>query len=211
MDTRIGLFGGTFNPIHVGHLIVARAAAEQLHLTKMIFVPSARPPHKPAEALPEPQQRLQMVRLAIAGQELFEASDCELRRGGPSYTIETVAHFRQRFGPQAELFWLIGADSLTELASWHRIEALVEACQIATARRSGWDAPDLSPLRRRLSNKQIQRLEAAILSTPRIDISASQIRQRIRQGLSIRWLVPEPVEQYIVQHRLYRQAEPTAP
>ncbi len=204
MADRVGLFGGTFDPIHIGHLISARAVAECLRLDQLILIPSAKPPHKHAEAVAEAGDRLEMVRLAIADEQAFELSDCEIRRAGPSYTIETVRHFRDRLAPEVELYWIIGADSLAELSIWHRIAELAELCQIVTACRCGFESPDLSPLTGLLDPQQIKRLEAGLLATPLIDISATQIRRRVSERLSIRWLVPPAVARYIEQRGLYR-------
>lgn len=204
MADRVGLFGGTFDPIHIGHLISARAVAERLGLDQLILIPSAKPPHKHAEVVAEAADRLEMVRLAIADEQAFELSDCEIRRAGPSYTIETVRHFRDRLGTEVELYWIIGADSLAELSIWRRITELAELCQIVTACRCGFESPDLSPLTGLLDPQQIKRLEAGLLSTPLIDISATQIRRRVSERLSIRWLVPPAVAKYIEQHGLYR-------
>lgn len=204
MNDTFLLYGGSFNPIHHGHLIAARSAAELLAATRIIFIPCANPPHKSDDDLAPAADRLEMVRLAIAGQAGWEASDCELRRDGPSYTFETVQAFRKTLGPQAVLCWMIGADSLPELASWYRIGELVEICRIVTVARPGWDHPDPGPLCTRLNPAQIQRLLADVLNTPRIDISATDIRRRVRQGLSIRYLVPDAVADYIRSRGLYR-------
>ncbi len=201
---RIGLFGGSFNPIHVGHLVASRAVAEQLRLEKLYLVPAAVPPHRMPKNLAAPQHRLAMLELAVAGEPLFEVSDYEIRQAGPSYTVLTVEEFRRRLGSPAELFWIIGADSLAELPNWYESDRLVDLCQVVTAARPGWDAPDLSALSRRFSRQQIERLEAGILQTPRIDISASEIRRRVAAGLSIRYLVPDAVADYIAAHGLYR-------
>jgi len=204
MATRVGLYGGTFDPIHIGHLIVARAVREQLALDRMVLIPSARPPHKPHPDLTDAVHRLAMARLAVDGEPELEISDCEARRTGPSYTIDTVQAFRKASGPQAEIIWVIGADTLAELASWHRIDELVDACQIVIAARPGWESPDPAPLCGRLGDEQIDRLRGGMIETPRIDVSATEIRRRVAEGRSIRWLVPEPVHQYIAQHGLYR-------
>jgi nicotinate-nucleotide adenylyltransferase len=208
MKRRVGLFGGTFDPVHIGHLIVARAAVEHLELERMIWIPSAQPPHKPHGTVTGASERLEMVRLAIAEQAPFELSDCEIRRAGPSYTVQTVREFRANLGEAAELFWLIGADSLQELPSWYQVEQLLPLCRIVTAGRPGWawDPGVRKLLAGRLGAEAVERLGADILPTPRIEISASQIRQRIGQGLSIRWLVPPAVEQYIQQRGLYRDS-----
>lgn len=204
---RIGLFGGSFNPIHFGHLIPAQAAAEQLGLDKLIFVPSAVPPHKAAAAgLAPAEHRLEMVRRAIADVPLFDVSDIELKRPGPSYTIDTIVAFRREYGLDVMLHWLIGADSLADLAAWHRAGELVDACRIVTLARPGWtiDAA-IARLRDRLSEEQIARLAAGVLSTPLIEISATAIRHRVAAGKSIRFLLPGVVRHYIQQNGLYRK------
>jgi len=204
MAQRVGLYGGSFNPIHNGHLIVARAVAERLHLDRVIMLPSARPPHKGDRQLLDAGHRAEMVRLAITGEPLFEFSDYDLTRDGPSYTIDTVTHFCELLGPHVELHWIIGADSLAELTTWYRVSELVEACRIVTAARPGWDTIDWTPLRKKLSDAQIAALQAGVLQTPRIDISSTDIRRRIREGQSIRYLVPDAVQQYIETRALYR-------
>jgi len=215
MAQRVGLFGGSFNPIHNGHLIVARAVAERMTLDHVILLPSARPPHKGDRKLLDGEHRAALVKLAIDGEPLFEFSDFDLTRDGPSYTIDTVMHFCQVLGSQAELHWIIGADSLSELTTWHRVRDLVEACRIVTAARPGWDAIDWTPLRAMLSDAQVAALQAGVLPTPRIDISSTDIRRRVREGRSIRYLVPEPVWSYIDRYALYREracrSEPGAP
>lgn len=201
---RIGLFGGSFNPIHTGHLVASRAVAEHLHLEKVYLLPAAVPPHRTPKSLALPQHRLAMARLAVEGEGLFEVSDFEIRQAGPSYTVLTVEEFRRSLGEAAELFWVIGADSLGELANWYQSERLVDLCQIVTAARPGWEAPDLATLARRLRPDQVEKLRAGILQTPRIDISASEIRRRVAAGQSIRYLVPDAVADYIAAEGLYR-------
>lgn len=210
MSVRLGLFGGSFDPIHCGHLIVARAVAEQLDLERIVFLPSASPPHKKGGCLADPAHRARMVKLAIEGEPLFEFSDFDLTREGPSYTIDTVTHFHEQLGRSAALHWIIGADSLAELTSWHRAGALVDTCRIITAVRSGW--PDRSgweefhwdTLRGTLNTTQITKLQAGVIETPLIDISSTDIRRRVGQGRSIRYLVPDNVRRYIEEHGLYQ-------
>ncbi|MHC4065064.1 MAG: nicotinate-nucleotide adenylyltransferase [Planctomycetota bacterium] len=204
MSQRIALFGGSFNPIHMGHLIVARSVGEQLRLDRIIVLPSATPPHKTAAALLDPKHRAAMVELAIAGEPLLELSDYDLNREGPSYTVETVAHFREELGLDVLLHWIIGADSLAELTTWYRVRALVDSCRIITAARPGWERIDFDVLRTRLSEEHIASLQAGLVETPRIDISATDIRRRARAGRSIRYLTPDSVCQYIADHGLYR-------
>lgn len=198
------LFGGSFNPIHIGHLIVARSAAEQLGITRIILIPSAQPPHKHAHKLAPAGHRLEMAGLAVEEDPLFEVSDVELQRSGPSYTMLTIEAFREELGPDVELHWLIGADSLPELWSWYRVDELVDACRIVIAVRPGYEEPDLTPLTAKLSAVQIERLREAVLPTPLIDISATNIRSRVAESLPIRHLVPESVRRYIEQQQLYR-------
>jgi nicotinate-nucleotide adenylyltransferase len=203
MAERIALYGGSFNPIHNGHLIVARAVTEQLRVDRLVFLPSARPPHKSAGRLLHADHRLAMVRLGIEGEPHFELSDYDLTRPGPSYTIDTVAHFREEFGLDVSLYWMIGVDSLNDLTAWYRVRALVDACRIITALRPGWEEIDWEQLRTRLSEEQIADLKAGLLDTPRVEISSTDIRRRVREGRSIRYLVPDRVREYIEQHRLY--------
>lgn len=203
-DSCVALMGGTFDPIHVGHLIVARSVREQLALDQVIFIPSAKPPHKQQAPISDVAHRLEMVKLAIDEQEGFACDDCETKRPGPSYTFDTVMDFRKRFGEQAAIHWIIGPDSLAELETWYRVKELVEACRIITVSRPGWDKPQPPQPPRLLSSAQVTKLEGGILQTPRVDISATDIRRRVATGKSIRYLVPDSVEQYIVDRQLYR-------
>jgi nicotinate-nucleotide adenylyltransferase len=198
-------FGGTFNPVHVGHLIVARAVAEQLGAQRVALVPSAIPPHKACPGI-RAEDRLAMLKLAVQDDELFEVNPTELQRPGPSYTIDTLAVLRRLHGPQVELVWVVGLDMLVELPAWHRAAELVEQARIVTAMRP--PAPGnlddiLSPLLAAFGPDRAARLRADILPTPLIEISATQIRQRVRQRRSIRYLVPDAVAQYIERQGLY--------
>ena len=156
-------------PVHCGHLIVARAVAEALHLERTILLPSGRPPHKSHEGLADAAHRAEMVKLAITGESLLEYSDYDLTRDGPSYTIDTVTHFKEQYGPEVELCWMIGADSLAELTTWHRVSELVDACRIVTAARTGSAAIAWDELGGTLSRPQITRLRANTLRTPLIE------------------------------------------
>lgn len=201
---RLGLLGGSFNPIHFGHLIGARAAAEQLGLDRVILIPSAIPPHKPRMELAAAEHRLAMARAAVAGDALFEVDDLELRRHRPSYTFDTVTELRQRLGGDAQLFWMIGGDSLPELATWHRVAELVDLVDIVTLARPGFAAPRLDALRQQIGAARVERLLAWRLTTPEIQVSASDIRRRLAEGRSIRYLTPDAVIDYIDRNGLYR-------
>lgn len=206
MTSRVILFGGSFNPVHFGHLIAARSAAEQLDASRVVLIPAAAPPHKNAAALAAADHRLAMLRLAAEGDPLFEIDELELCRAGPSYTFDTVTHFRGRLGEAVELCWIIGADSLPELAGWRRIDELVRVARIITVVRPGTVFGELSALTGRIGRPAVDALLADRLDTPAIEISASDIRARLAAGRSIRYLTPQAVVDYILRHGLYAAA-----
>ncbi|MBI5761913.1 MAG: nicotinate (nicotinamide) nucleotide adenylyltransferase [Planctomycetes bacterium] len=202
--TQLGLFGGSFDPIHHGHLIVARSAAEQLGLARVVLIPSARPPHKLGRMVTDPAHRLAMVEAAIAGDPLFAVDDLELHRSGPSYTFDTVGEYRRRMGADAELIWFIGADSLLQLPSWYRVAELVQAVRIVTLTRAGWSPPEPARLDAAVGPVAARQLLRDCLTTPTIEISATDIRKRVRDGLPIINLVPASVRAYIDAHEMYQ-------
>lgn len=204
MNRRIGLYGGCFDPIHFGHLISARSIAEAIDLSHIVLIPSARPPHKDHVRVTDAAHRLAMARLAVEGDSLFEVSDLELHRAGPSYTYDTVEECRRLYGAEAELFWLIGADSLPELPTWHRIAQLVERVTIVTATRPGWRPPKTDLLSHAMAESAARLLLENCVVTPGIEISASDIRTRLVEGRSIRYLTPEPVRSYIDEEGFYQ-------
>lgn len=197
------LFGGSFNPIHNGHLIIARAAAELLGIPRVILIPSQFPPHKQAAGLAPASDRLEMCRRAVEGDDLFEVSDWELRQSGKNYTLLTVRHFREALG-DTELAWLIGMDSLIDLPNWYEAGQLAACCTLVTAVRPGFSVPDLGRLAEHVAPSDLERIRAHILETPRIDISASAIRARLRERRSIRYLVPEAVRAYLEEQLVPR-------
>jgi nicotinate-nucleotide adenylyltransferase len=190
-------FGGSFNPVHHGHLICARAVAEARGFERVLLIPSALPPHKLSKTdLAPAEDRLQMCRRAVMGEGLFEVSDIEVRRGGPSYTIDTVRELRA--GGTKHVAWLIGADMVSILPKWHKPAELVREAELLVVARPGssvdWEAL-AEPLRR---------VREGIVDAPRIDVSATVIRRRVSLGESIRYLTPEAVCEYIAGHGLYR-------
>lgn len=203
MTQRIGLYGGSFDPIHFGHLIIARSIAEQLDLARVILIPAPRPPHKLNQLPTDARYRLEMARLAVEGDPLFDVSDIELHRHGPSYTFDTVQEFHRLFGPTVELYWIIGADSLPELPSWYRIRDLVASVNIVCAERPGANRLNESELAFALGEEAAKRILARCLKTPKIEISATEIRQRVAMRRPIMYLVPEAVRSYIYAHGLY--------
>ncbi len=208
MNSRLGLFGGSFDPIHCGHLIVARSIAEQLNLDRVVLLPSAYPPHKGSVNSTHAPHRAEMTALAIQDEPLFELHDFDLCRTGPTYTIDTVQHFRSATPPRTRIHWIIGSDTLAELDSWHRVTELVELCEIVTATRPGNEAIPWEALRRTFNDKQIQRLSSGVFETPQIDVSSSEIRRRVGAGMSVRFMVPDKVADYIERQSLYRETSP---
>jgi len=205
MDRQMVLFGGTFDPVHHGHLIVARALAERCGFERVSFVPAGRPPHKRPDCAAA-EHRLQMLRLAIAGEKIFDVCDIELSRSGPSYTVDTLVELRRRCGRDAALHWVIGADMLEDLPNWRDAEGVLGMARIVVAARPPWNRRMdriLAGLRDRLGAEHAQRLGRAVVQTPLIDISSSQIRRRLQTGMSIRYLIPERVAAYLRKHRLY--------
>jgi len=192
----IGILGGTFDPIHVGHLLIAEAVRDALQLERVLFVPAGDPPHKRAQKKAGAQHRRQMVACAIADHPQFELCTVDLDRPGPHYSVDTVAYIRRRTGLPAEAtYFIIGSDSLADLPSWHNPAELIRQCRLAVVHRPGSavTAPNIPGLPERLT----------WVEAPKIDLSASYIRARVRAGRSIRYLVPDSVRRYIARHGLY--------
>jgi len=194
----LGILGGTFDPPHTGHLALAETARVQLRLARVLFVPAGDPPHKPDRPPSPAHHRAAMVEAAIADNPAFILSRADLDRPGPHYTVETLALLRQEF-PDAELFFLMGEDSLAQFLHWRDPAGIVRQARLAVMARPGW-TPDWAALERALPGLR-ERL--VWLDAPRLDLSASDLRRRARQGLPLRYLVPPAVEEYIRQHRLY--------
>ncbi len=201
---RVGILGGTFNPLHIGHLILAQSALESFELSSVLFIPCATPAHKSSRALLPGKHRLAMVERAIGWNPFFESSDMELQRPGVSYAVDTVAALtRQR--PQASFFFIIGADTLRELHKWHNIYDLLALCRFITFARPGNGLDTIKPADLKLDPPWPERLLKDVMVGRHLEISSSDIRYRIAEGLSIRYLVPPEVEMYIAEHRLYRR------
>ena len=197
---KIGVIGGTFDPIHNGHLIIAEETRARLNLAEVLFVPTGQPWLKAKGPVATAEHRLEMVRLAIADRAYFKLSTVEIDRPGPSYTIDTIAELQSQLGAGAELFFILGWDSLAELPQWHEPSRLIEMCYLVAVPRPGYSRPKLKALKAAIPGIS-QRV--MLLDKPEVDVSATVIRERVAQGLSVRHLVPEPVNRYIKQHGLY--------
>jgi nicotinate-nucleotide adenylyltransferase len=188
---KLGLFGGSFDPVHLGHLLVAQAAREELQFERLFFIPAAQSPFKPDSTPTDARLRLQMLRLALAGQTKCEIDEQEIARGGPSYTIDTVREYRARF-PEAELFYLIGADHVPQLPKWREAEELSRLTEFVVIPRPGGGEAQLpAPFRGR-----------TLRGFP-LGVSSSQIRDRVKAGLPVDLLVPQGVAEAIRGNRLY--------
>jgi nicotinate-nucleotide adenylyltransferase len=203
MSLRIGVLGGTFDPVHLGHLVLAQDAFERLELDRLFLVPCRMPPHKNGGAFASPEDRAAMLELAVECDPRFEVSRVELEREGPSYTIDTLLALRERH-PGAKFVLLVGADTLLELHGWHRIGDLLALCEVAALPRPGTDLSARTAADLGVSDPELaERLWARRVDGHGVDISSTEIRMRLAEGLSIRYLVPDPVAMYIAEHRLY--------
>lgn len=201
---RIGIFGGSFNPVHFGHLLLAEACREQCRLDEIWFVPAATPPHKQDLELADDGDRVAMLQLAIGGHSPFHVSEIELERGGLSYTVDTLGEI-ERQNPDAELFFLMGADSLADWSHWRKPD---EICRLATplvVRRVGSPAPSLAAFEPFADPAKLSEIAKHQVEMPTIELSSSAIRDAVRRGGSVRFQVPRAVEKYIEAQKLYQE------
>ncbi|MBX5457783.1 MAG: nicotinate-nucleotide adenylyltransferase [Thermogemmatispora sp.] len=208
---RIGLLGGTFDPIHYGHLVIAEEVRATLALSEVVFIPAGQPPHKPGRPVTPAQHRLAMLQLAIASNPAFSLSKIEIERPGPSYTVDTLRLLRERWGSEVYLAFILGADSLAEFTSWYNAAGVLAQldCLVAVG-RPGYRPPQelVSALDERLPGI-CERLR--VVNAPYLSISASDLRRRVAEGRPIKYQTPESVEAYIAQHQLYREPVPREP
>jgi len=195
----IGVLGGTFDPVHIAHLVIAQEAHSQLRLERVLFAPARQPWHKPKREPSPIDDRVALVRLAIAGDSRFELSLADAEREGPTYTVDTLRRLGERF-PEARLYFIVGGDSLVELPTWREPQRIVRMCRLAVALRPG-QTVDLDALER-----EVPGVSAAVvlLDVPQMGVSSSDIRRRVAEGRPIRYLAPERVEAYIRERGLYR-------
>jgi nicotinate-nucleotide adenylyltransferase len=198
----IALFGGTFDPIHLGHTGVAAAAAAQIRAEKLIFVPAKCSPLKGFSPHASDEDRLAMILLAIAGYDGFAASDCELKRPAPSYTLDTVRQFKREYGPATSIHWLLGIE---DLVHWYKIRDLIDECDLTTMQRAGYDPPDFDRFEPMWGLERVAKLKRNVVQTPLIDISSTEVRRHLAADEDVRGMLHPAVIEYIRRHGLYRQ------
>ena len=196
---RLGIMGGTFDPIHYGHLLMAEEARQAFALDEVVFVPNGRPAHKKAYLVSSPEDRFAMTLLATGSNPCFSASRMEIDRPGPSYTIDTLREFRRLYPNLDALYFITGADAVLEILTWHEYENLVTACQFIAVTRPGFVLERLPQIADAAFMASVH-----YLPIPGLEISSTDIRKRVREGRSIKYLTPEPVEAYIRQQGLYQ-------
>lgn len=198
---RLGIMGGTFDPIHWGHLVTAEAARHQFSLDQVLFVPSGQPPHKTGRQVSSAEHRYLMTFLAIANNPVFHISRIEIDRSGYSYTYDTISQLQQEYGPDSELYFITGADVMRDILTWYKAEDLLSMCHFVAASRPGFTLLDYmaqADLTRFRENGNIHLIEV-----PAMAISSTDLRRRVGVGEPIRYLVPDAVENYIYKNRLY--------
>lgn len=203
----IAIFGGTFNPIHYGHLSVAEEVRSKFNLDKVIFVPTNLPPHKNPVDLVSARQRWLMTNMATVSNPCFEVSSFEIDSGGKSYAVDTVKHFRDHFGDNVKIYFIVGADMLIELATWKNVGEILKMCRFIAVSRPGYDIQKIFNqyfLGSKNSSIASELMENALVEEVSVmDISSTVIRQRVKEWKSIKYMVPEAVEQFIHNHQLY--------
>ena len=202
---RLGIMGGTFDPIHMGHLIMAEAVRDEFGLDRVLFIPAAHPPHKQGRwDLAGAEHRYRMTELAVRSNPYFDISDMELHRKEPSYSVVTIDRLRESYGQDAEFYFITGADAINELFTWYHAEELLEKCCFIAANRQGTEL-DMELLRSHFGELAEKRIHQLV--TPAVEISSTDIRQRIHRGRSINYRVPAAVEEYIDKEGLYREPD----
>jgi nicotinate-nucleotide adenylyltransferase len=198
---KTGVLGGTFDPVHLGHLAVAKEARLRLGLSRLIFMPAGQPYFKDVGAVTPAEHRLKMLQLAAGRSRYYEISRLEIDRAGPSFAVDTLALLKEALDPQDELYFILGWDSLMYLPTWKEPRRLISLCRLAAAPRPGYPTPDIALLEKDLPGITSR---TVVMDRPLVDISSTMIRQRVREGLSIDRLVPPAVAAYISEHGLYR-------
>jgi len=201
---KIALFGGTFDPIHLGHTTVTDYAAEHIGAEKTVFIPAKRSPLKDLFPEASNEDRFAMIALATAGNKKFQLSDYELKKPGPSYTLETVRQFQTDYGSGTLIYWLVGADSIDELSHWYGIIELIDECNLSVMHRAGCKPPDFAKFEALWGSGRVEKVQRNVIQTPLIDISSTEIRKRLAAGQDVTDMLHRPVADYIRKHGLYQ-------
>jgi nicotinate-nucleotide adenylyltransferase len=198
---KIGVLGGTFDPVHLGHIMMAEEARKSLGLKEVLLVPAGQPMTRSNERITSTEHRIRMLQLAVAGFSHLKVSTVEIKRPGPSFTVDTITEMRRKYGSKDEIFFILGWDSLAQLPIWKEPERIINMCILVAVPRPGWPPPALKTL-----EKDIPGISKRVvfLEKPRVDISATDIREKVARGESIDRLVPGPVAEYIKKHGLYK-------
>ena len=199
---RVGILGGTFDPVHLGHLIVAEEARVRLRLDRVMFIPAGQPWLKEGQPVTSPKHRLRMVELAVASNPFFKVLASEIDRSGPTYTVDTLEELRRSLGEDTGLYFIVGMDALEQFHRWKEPERLLELCNLVVVSRPGHQGVEINDL---VGSYPQAGERLVLLTVPRIEISSTELRRRVAEGISIRYLVPEAVEQYIMAHGLYQR------
>lgn len=202
MKDRIGISGGTFDPIHVGHLLAAEQVREAAKLKSVIFIPTGKPHHKPENYVSEAYHRLEMVRMAIEGNPFFSVSKIEIERIGYTYTIDTMQRLNEIYGNNVEFHYIIGADVVYDINKWKSFEKVSGMCKFVALLRAGHNKEILKERVEFIKEKYAA--DISIFETPVLEISSTDVRKRVKEGRSVRYMVPEKVEKYIIENRLYK-------
>lgn len=197
----IGIMGGTFDPIHVGHLVIAETVRESLGLGEILFIPTSNPPHKDNSKITDAAHRFEMVKLAVEDNPYFHASDVEISREGTTYSVDTLALLAQEYRNDRDYIYIIGADTVWDLVNWYKFEEVFSLCGFAAVQRPGYD---LNRLKKRINILE-RKYSADIMyvEAPSIDISSTEIRQRIEAQKSVKYMVPDKVIKYIYENKIY--------
>jgi nicotinate-nucleotide adenylyltransferase len=203
-ERSVGIMGGTFDPIHYGHLVIAEGARVQYHLEEIIFVPSGTPPHKTGRGITNPEHRFQMTQLAVKDNPYFSVSRLEIDRPGPSYAVDTIRALRGIYSERTRLYFITGADAILEILSWKDVGSLISMCHLVAATRPGYSLSGLEDIVGKIRNLHHRDFSVHTMEVPALMISSTDIRNRVLNGRPIKYLLPDAVEKYIYEHNLYR-------
>ncbi len=202
----VGIMGGTFDPIHYGHLVIAEGARVEYDLSEVIYIPSGMPPHKRDQTISNAEDRYRMTMLATQDNPHFSVSRVEIDRPGPSFAVDTIRTMKEMYGPDVDLYFITGADAILQILSWKDVGSLISMCHFVAATRPGYSLTWLREIIARIRERHQSDFSVQYMEVPGLMISSTDIRQRVRSGLPIRYLLPEIVESYIRTHRLYLPA-----